>query len=221
MFSDTHFPYHHPDCFEFLSHFEDIDTVVCVGDEIDSHSISFHTTDPDLYSPGYELEHAIFCMQRLYKMFPKVFVLNSNHGSLIFRRAKYSFLPLKTIRPINEILCAPKTWRWVDELILQTKFGPIYFHHGKTNVPGKLSQLIGMHAVQGHYHEKLQVRYWQTNLGMKFDCHVGCLVDQKSLAFEYAKNNLKTPALGAAIIENGKCNLHPMILDKHGRWIGT
>lgn len=47
----------------------------------------------------------------------------------------------------------------------------------------------------------------------------GCLVDQSSLAFEYAKNFSKKFIIGTGIILNGIPQLIPMLLDKNGRWI--
>ena len=59
VFGDCHFPVQHIDTFKFLKALKDFykpDLVVSTGDLIDSHSWSFHTHDPDLFSPSQELE---------------------------------------------------------------------------------------------------------------------------------------------------------------------
>jgi hypothetical protein len=49
---------------------------------------------------------------------------------------------------------------------------------------------------------------------------VGCLVDKDSLAMAYAKNNLKRPIIGCAMIVEGIPLLIPLLLSKGGRWTG-
>ena len=48
---------------------------------------------------------------------------------------------------------------------------------------------------------------------------VGCLIDDKALAFEYNKTTVGRPIIGCGIIIEGQPMLIPMILDKKGRWI--
>jgi hypothetical protein len=50
--------------------------------------------------------------------------------------------------------------------------------------------------------------------------NVGCLTDQKSMAFEYAKNFRTRFILGCGIILDGIPRLLPMVLDRKGDWIG-
>jgi len=86
--SDQHAPYQHPDTLDFLSAIKKEykpDCVVNMGDELDWHSISFHDHHPGLYSPKDELETAKIFFKKLHTMFPKMYVLDSNHGSLVFK----------------------------------------------------------------------------------------------------------------------------------------
>ncbi|MDX1471731.1 MAG: metallophosphoesterase, partial [Flavobacteriaceae bacterium] len=81
VISDTHFPYQHPSCIEYLKEVKRVykpDRVVHIGDEIDGHAISFHSHDPDLLSPSDEFQLAIERLQPLYSLFPKVDVIESN-----------------------------------------------------------------------------------------------------------------------------------------------
>ena len=48
----------------------------------------------------------------------------------------------------------------------------------------------------------------------------GCLIDDKSLAYEYNKTTLDRPIIGSSVIIDGQPKLIPMIMDKSGRWIG-
>ena len=66
--SDMHIPYNHPDTIPFLKHLKrkydinpesnDGSRVICLGDELDYHAISFHDSNPNLLSPSDELELA-------------------------------------------------------------------------------------------------------------------------------------------------------------------
>jgi len=223
VISDTHFPYQHPDTIDFLKEIKRIykpDRVVHIGDEVDYHSISFHPSDPDLLSPGDELQCAIARMKPLYKLFPKVNLIESNHGSLVYRKGKVHGLPRHIFKSYREILEAPKGWKWSFDLTLKSCGKEIYFCHGKTAAPARLSQSMGMCTVQGHFHEKFEVIYWANPNGLYWDMRVGCLIHDKTLAFNYNNTNLKRPIIGTGIIIDGYPKLIPMILNKKGRWIG-
>lgn len=223
VISDTHFPYSHPDTIGFLKAIKSAyrpDQVVHIGDEIDGHAISFHGADPDLLSPGDEFQSAIDKLQPLYKLFPKVDLVESNHGSLVYRKGKAHGLPRHVLRSYREILQAPKGWKWHFDLTINCGSKKIYFCHGKTSSHAKLSQSMGMCTVQGHFHEKFEVIYWGNPNGLFWDMRVGCLIHDKSLAFNYNNTNLKRPIIGTGMIVNGYPVLIPMILNKDGRWIG-
>lgn len=224
VISDTHFPFQHPDTISFLKEIKNQykpDKVVHIGDEIDFHAISFHPSDPDLLGPSDELQAAIAKLQPLYKLFPRVYVIESNHGSLVYRKGKVHGLPRDLFKSYREVLQAPKGWRWHFDLTLTMSDGnKVYFCHGKTSAHAKLSQSMSMSTVQGHYHERFEIIYWANPNGLFWDMRVGCLIHDKSLAFNYNNTNLKRPIIGTGVIINGHPKLVPMILDRHGRWIG-
>ena len=218
-----HFPYTHPDTIFFLRALNKKykpDKVIQIGDEVDLHSLSFHDHDPNLLSPSDELETSIKMLKHIYKTFPEVDLLESNHGSLVYRKGKALGLPRDVFKSYREILCAPKGWKWHFDLTIKTPSGDVYFTHGKTAGTGKLSQSMGMNAVQGHYHEKFEIFYWSSPQGLFWDMRVGCLVDDKSLAMAYNNTNIKRPIIGCGIIIDGHPKLLPMIQDKKGRWTG-
>jgi predicted phosphodiesterase len=223
VISDMHAPYYHPDTVAFLSavkkKFSPTD-VVCIGDEIDGHALSYHEHNPDLPAAGEELRQAIRALKPIYKMFPKVRVVESNHGSLVLRKALTAGIPQAAIRSYNEILEAPRGWTWTADIILKTATGPVYFCHGKAAAAGKLASQYGCSTVQGHFHEKAQIHYISTPERLLFDVHTGCLADDKSLALQYNKVNPKRPIVSIAVIVNGIPQLIPMVLTKGGRWTG-
>lgn len=223
VISDMHHPYSHPDTYAFLKAVKakyKPDTVVCIGDEVDFHDASFHDSDPDLDSAGIELDKAVASLKPIYKLFPNVTVVESNHGSMVMRKALVGKIPRKAIKSYNDILDAPKGWKWVFDIILKTPLGPVYFCHGKSGAAGRLASQYGMSCVQGHYHEKAQISYISTPEKLMFDAHTGCLADDKSLALGYNKVNPKRPIVSIIVIANGVPQLIPMVLRKGGRWIG-
>lgn len=223
VLSDMHHPYSHPDTLAFLTALKakyKPDQVVCIGDEVDFHALSYHESVPDLASAGKELEEAIEGLKPIYKLFPKCTVIESNHGSMVLRKAQTGGIPSKAIKSYNEILDAPKGWKWVFDVIINTALGPVYFCHGKSGTPGRLASQYGMSTVQGHFHEKAQVSYISTPEKLMFDAHTGCLADDKSLALGYNKVNPKRPIVSTLVIQNGIPQIIPMVLSKGGRWVG-
>ena len=167
VISDLHEPYSHPDTLAFLKackkKFKPTQ-VVLSGDEVDSHAISFHDSDPNLPSAGDELKLAIQKLKPLYKLFPKATILESNHGSLIYRKALSNGLPKEYFKDYNDILQAPKSWVWVNDLTLNTPQGKVYFHHSRGKAI-KTAQTYGMSHVCGHHHESFDMglmtfNYW-------------------------------------------------------------
>lgn len=223
IISDLHCPYEHPDAVRFLAACKKKykpDTVVCIGDEADFHALSYHESNPDLDAAGVELDKAIKALRPIYKLFPKCTVIESNHGSMVLRKALTGGIPSKAIKGYNEVLDAPKGWVWVDDLILKTAAGPVYFCHGKSGAAGRLASQYGMSTIQGHYHEKSQIHYISTPERLMFDLHTGCLANDKSLALQYNKINPKRPIVSIAVVINGVPNIVPMLLNKSGRWTG-
>ena len=223
VISDTHCPFEHKDALKFLSAIKDKydpDRVIHIGDEIDNHAMSFHDSDPDLHSAGDELEMAIEVIQDIRALYPKVDVIESNHGSLAYRKAKVAGIPKQMLRPYEEIL-GTKNWKWHFDLTLQLPNGqPVYFHHGRSANSLVASQHRGMPIVQGHYHEKFNIQYWGTTERLNWGMNVGCLVDDKALAFEYNNSNLKRPLIGCGMIIDSQPKLLPLVMNKNGRWNG-
>jgi predicted transcriptional regulator len=222
LVSDLHIPYHHKDSIAFLKHLKEKynpTRVICLGDEVDGHALSYHDSDPDLPSAGDELRKALPVIQELYKLFPKMDIIESNHGSLIWRKAKTNGIPKHYIKSYNDVLGVDDGWKWSYDLTVKLPNGTYcYIHHGKSNDVIKASQLSGMSAVQGHYHEKFKIDYWGNATGLYFGLQCGCLIDDDAYAFSYNNCNLKRPIIGTGLIIDSQPILEPMVLDKEGRW---
>lgn len=223
---DTHAPYTHPDALAFLESLKASykpDVVVHMGDETDGHAISFHDSDPNLDSAGVELEKAKVWLEKLHDIFPELLVCDSNHGSLIYRRAKAHGLPVQFIKKYRDILFpehgAPG-WSWADAWVLETELGAVRFQH---QVSGDF-MLNAAHErtsiVLGHEHGRFEVQYAASSTALYFGAYSGCLIDRKSMAFAYGKLTRKKPLLGCLVITNGCPQLIPMLLDEEGRWVG-
>ena len=201
IISDTHIPYHVPELMEFLKLLKKKykpDRVIHIGDEVDKHAMSFHDSDPDLPSAGDELKLSIPVIKQLEKMFPKMDLLDSNHGSLVFRRAYKHGIPKAYIKKYNDFLQVGKGWKWHDDLVIDTPLGKVYFCHGKSPDILKLAQSMGMSCVSGHYHSLMGVRWFGNSLGLYYGLQVGCMIDSKSLAFRYNKVQKARPIIGLA-----------------------
>lgn len=225
LISDMHIPYHHPDMLAFLKHLKEKynpTRVICLGDELDKHALSYHDSDPDLSSAGDELRNSLPVIKELFKMFPRMDIVESNHGSLVWRKAKTFGIPRHYIKSYNDVLGVDEGWKWSFDLTINLPNGQkCYIHHGKTSDVVKLSQQTGSCSVQGHYHESFKVDYWGNSTGLYWGMQAGCLINDEALAFSYNNVNIKRPVIGTGLIINSLPILEPMILDDNGRWIGA
>lgn len=224
LISDMHIPYHHPDTLRFLKHLKakyNPTRIICMGDELDKHALSFHDSDPDLFSAGDELRAALPTIAKLKSMFPKMDILESNHGSLVYRKAKANGVPRHYLKSYNDVLGVDDNWQWHFDLTIELPNGnQCYFHHGKSNNVTRVSQQMGMCAAQGHYHEIFKSEYWGNTKGLYWALQTGCLIDDKSFAFSYNNVNIKRPLIGTALIIDSHPVLEPMVLDEEGHWVG-
>lgn len=223
LISDLHVPYHHPDTLEFLQYLVDKyepTRVICLGDELDKHALSFHDSDPNLPSAGDELKLSLPVIKRLKEMFPVMDILESNHGSLLYRKAHHHGIPKEYLKSYNDVLGVDDGWKWHYDMVLDLPDGnKCYLHHGKSANVTKTSQTMSMCAIQGHFHETFKVEYWGNPVSLYWAMQCGCLINDKSYAFNYNNVNLKRPIIGTGLIINSQPVLEPMVLDKNGRWV--
>ena len=224
IISDLHMPYQHPETCAFLLGLKRkyLPTrVICVGDEVDHQAMSFHDSDPDLPSAGDELEKAILALCPLYKVFPEMDLVDSNHGSMVYRKGKHHGIPRKYLRDYGDILDAPPGWKWHNNLIVKLPNGQdMYVVHGVKSNGLALSQQMGCNTVQGHYHSTFDIRYSSSPSQLIWSMQVGCSIDDKAMAFAYNKTVAARPIIGHGIVINGLPKLLPMVLNKGGKWSG-
>lgn len=191
--SDTHIPYSVSGYLSFLSDLKEKfkpDIVIHGGDEVDYHAISFHKSHAELYSAGHELDKAIIELQEgLHKLFPKLYLLESNHGSLVYRRLKHEGIPIRHLKPLHELYETP-LWSWHEKILLKTNSGKVLVSHGRSATAGVWSKGAGMSTVEFHYHTKFHVTHFQSEERSWFSMHCGCLADKASMAMAYANTNI-------------------------------
>jgi hypothetical protein len=222
VIGDTHFPYHHTDTFPFLIKLKKLykpDTVIHIGDEMDWHSINVsHVINPDLPSPADELEIGRSLCQQLEKIFPKLTLLESNHGSMIMRRAMAKGMSKWFIKDYNEILQVNSDWKWKEKYIIETKKGRICFAHQFCKDIAKAVRETSQSCVQGHFHTVSEIKYVGNDFHLNWGMSVGCMIDKKSLAMAYMKVNISKPILSCGLITDGIPSITPMILNNSGSW---
>ena len=107
IISDLHAPYHHPDSLDFLKALKrkySFNWVVCIGDELDNHAMSFHDSDPDLNAAGDELKKGREFLWELEKVFPVVDLVDSNHGSMHYRKGKAHGFPRHLLLGYKDVI---------------------------------------------------------------------------------------------------------------------
>ena len=225
VISDLHIPYHHQDAFEFLKALKKKykpDLIVNIGDELDHHAISMHEHNPDLMSAGDELKQSKEYVRDLEKIFPEMTLVHSNHSSLVYRRALKYGLPKDYLKSYNEFLGVGEGWKWVDDYTVTLSDGSrCFFTHGISADVLKVAAQYGMNTVQGHFHTKFSIGYFSNPDALIWGMQVGCLINQNSMAFDYAKNFKSRFIVGCGMIIDGQPKLMPMVLDKDGRWNKT
>ena len=239
VISDLHAPYQHPDALAFLQALKDKyqpTRVLNVGDELDYHAMSFHESDPDLDSAGRELQRGREVLWELEKMFPRMDLVDSNHGSMSYRRAKAGGVPRHLVLGYRDAVFGEKDktgaivrpgnrgdgWAWHSEFWTELPNGQqLVMVHGRSiSTRRNVEQVGGACFIQGHHHSTFEIVYHGTAKALSWGMSVGCLIDDESLAFAYNRNTIKRPMIGCAIVINGQPRLLPMVLAKGGRWTG-
>jgi hypothetical protein len=220
---DLHVPFHHKDAYKFLKAIKKKykpNYIVNLGDLEDWHSISMHDSDPDGLSAGDELKALRDGVKPFIKLFPKMKICTSNHGSLPFRRAFKYGMPSDLIKDYADILKAPPGWKWAD----QWEVDGVLYEHGDPftgqNAALKCAEQNMQSTVIGHVHSFAGIQYSANSKHLIFGFNVGCLIDRDAYAFEYAKKIKRKPILGCGVVTDGIPMFIPMLLNSKGRWTG-
>lgn len=224
--SDLHLPFQHPDIFAFYKALKrEIvpDLVVGIGDEIDGHAWSFHESETDAMGSDHEFEAALVGMKQLYKIFPEMHIVESNHTSLHLRKAKTGQIPSAFIKSYREAFHAPTDYHWHKVYKPYMSNGEqVYLCHGMGANAFNNAIDLGISFVQGHHHGRLEAlqRFCPYQKNIIFGMTVGCGIDASAYAFRYGATTSKKPKIGCGAIINSNPVPIPMLLNKHGRWTG-
>ena len=227
FFTDMHAPYHHPDTIEFLDWIKqefDPTMWVCGGDESDQHALSFHDSDPNLDSAGPELLKTQEFISELEDLVPDLVLVHSNHGSLVYRRAKKFGIPVQCIKSYREILFpngGGEGWSWIDQHRIKLPNGQdLQFEHQASGDLLAMAAHERCNIAIGHLHGKFAVNYAASKAALYWALNGGCLLDKDSMAFAYGRHFKLKPIIGASMILNSVPTVIPMMLDSDGRWEG-
>lgn len=238
LISDLHCPYQHQDALAFLTALKEkynFDRIICVGDEIDGHSRSFHSPNPDLDSAGREHQKAQEVLCELAAIFPKMDLLHSNHGDLLYRKAIEHGIPRHMVAEYKDVIFAIKQedgsymrprgrgddWIWHKSLVVDLPTGgKMLVVHGMSISTIRNVEQSGISFAQGHHHGRMEVVFNGTPEALNWGITVGCLIDDRSMAFAYNRNTLKRPIIGCGAVIDGFPKLLPMVLERGNRWTG-
>jgi len=170
--------------------------VIFIGDIIDNHYSSFHTTDPDGMGGGDELDLAISHIQDWVSAFPKADVLIGNHDRMIMRKAFESQIPKRWIKSYNEVLGTE--WNWVERIV----YDNVQYVHGEGGTARTKAKNDMMSTVQGHIHTQAYTEWMVGRNFRVFGMQVGCGIDCSAYAAAYAKH-FKKQAIGCGVVIGG------------------
>ena len=200
VIGDLHAPFTLPNylnfCIDVYAKYN-CNQVVFIGDIIDNHYSSFHTTDPDGLGGGDELDLAVKEIALWYRQFPVADVMVGNHDRMIMRRAFDSQIPQRWIKSYNDVLGTPN-WRWLENVI----YDDVLYEHGEGGQAATKARHNMMSSVCGHTHTVAYVQWYVGKRFRVFGMQVGCGIDAKSYAAAYAKN-FKRQAIGCGVIIGG------------------
>jgi hypothetical protein len=218
---DTHAPFAHPSSLDFLAAIKaefSPDLVVHMGDEVDNHGMSFHEKNPALPGQAAELDESRTWIRQLERLFPEVVIKESNHGSLLYRKALHHGISEEYLRNYNEVLRVGQGWRWQFSLTIESPSGPVYFEHGQKGTARTIARAMGVSVVQGHRHGECYAETWNNSLSDVFAMQTGCLIDNRSRAFLYNRKHRLHPVIGTGIILDGRPYIIRLGETKSGRW---
>lgn len=174
----------------------DCGTIIYIGDIVDLHSLNYHEKVPEELNPAWEVAQARRRLQDRYRTFPQAIVTLWNHDSLIWRQLRTAWLPREFAKDPHAIFQAPKTYEFVDEIIIDNVLYKHYWNAMKKCVTEWMN-MVWWHLhttwwVMYHKNRKWQIRGLQTGTG----------IDYNRMVFDYAKQNVKDPVLWCGVVLN-------------------
>lgn len=219
VIGDTHLPYELEGYLEFCQGIQDAwqcETVVHIGDLVDHHSLSFHDSEPLIHDVHGELHDARERLQRWYKAFPNLTLINGNHDLIPARQIKkLGMEPSVFMRPLKEVYEMPKGWEIKDDCWIDG----VYYHHGHTamGVNGFRNDAERRMArtVSGHNHSNAGVSATASATQLVWGLAVGCGVDNDQMAFAYGKHFARKPIVACGVVIDEEPHVEFMNLGSH------
>lgn len=202
VIGDTHLPYEKEGYLDFCIEQYDkwnCDTVIHIGDLIDSHATSRHTHIPDAYGAGDELQYTIRKLRSWYRAFPDMKVCVGNHDIRSYKIASEYGVASKWMKGFADVLEVPN-WQFEESF----EINDIVYTHG-TGTTGVLASKtralnLGQSVVMGHLHTESSIIYHQLKNKTIFGMTVGCGVDEKSYGMNYAKNFPRKSIISCGVV---------------------
>lgn len=190
IIGDLHEPFCRKGYLEFTKSVQkrfNCERVVFIGDLVDNHYSSFHTTDPDGFGGAMELDMAVKGLQKWRKAYANAYVCEGNHDALIKRKAYEAGIPQRWIKGYQDMFDTP-SWQYAEKW----EFDNVIYTHG-TGTSGdgaafKQALYSRKSVVQGHLHSFASVQYTASESDRLFGMIVGCGVDQAAYSMAYSKN---------------------------------
>lgn len=202
---DLHCPYQHEDAWDFIKWVQDTyqpDVTICLGDEAEFASLSFHSKDPDAPGAGDEYARTLEALGELYEIVPEALCCVSNHTSRPFRIAYAASVPSMMMKSYEEILQAPKTWSWHDRIVIND----VCYIHGdpKTGANAHIHWMKEnrMSTVIGHIHGHGGLYTSASPFRKAFGLNSGCLINPQAPCFKYGAKYANKATLGISIIHS-------------------
>ena len=203
ILADQHIPFEHRNYLDFCLRIHKAfkcQRVVNIGDLVDNHAISFHTHDPNGWSPKDEMEEADKHLIAWYKAFPEVYLCRGNHDCLVDRKSKHVGLPSRAFKNFRDIWNLPDKWQ--DKF--EWEFDGVLYKHG-TGYSGRYAHIQAaidarQSCVIGHLHSTAGVEYMANSKQIIFGMNVGSGIDRKKYAFAYGKDFRRKPLLGCGLV---------------------
>ena len=209
--SDTQHPYEAKNALKFCKYVQKFfkipkENIIHVGDEVDSFHASSYPKGADYpHTPGQELQEAVDKLKAWYDAFPICRVAISNHMLRWQKKASEAQIPSQLMKSHKEIIQAPNSWQWFDEIIIKTKH-PFKVIHG-TKYSGNLGHRNaaidnGMSTAIGHLHSFAGVNRIKTTGLDIWAMNTGCLIDTEAYVFKYGEDSRFKPTLGVGVVLN-------------------
>ena len=207
IIGDTHIPYELEGYLEFCQQmFKSwrVNQVIHIGDLVDNHALSFHSSEPTLKGANGELIDARVRLESWYKAFPKLTLINGNHDLIPARQLNAIGMDSEVwLKPLAEVYGFPKGWDIENELIVDG----VLYHHGYTanGVNGfrmdAKNRMVS--TVSGHCHGNAGVSATASDHRLVKGMAVGCGVDNTSMAMAYGKHFKNKPIISCGIVIDG------------------